>query len=575
MTETRKNDIISQANPVLTVAPSKEETEMLGATTNTNKITALYCRLSQEDMRLGESLSIENQKSMLMQYCKEHHFPNPLYFVDDGYSGTTYDRPGFQSMLDEIEAGNVAVVLSKDLSRLGRNSALTGLYTNFTFPQHGVRYIAINDNYDTADPNSVNNDFAGIKNWFNEFYARDTSRKIRAVQKAKGERGVPLTVNVPYGYVKDPEDSKHWIVDAEAAAVVKRIFQMAMEGRGPSQIATQLTKDEVLTPTAYKQMQGRKTPQSAPVNPYRWQDSTIVNILQRREYTGCTVNFKTYTNSIWDKKQRETPLEDQAIFYGTHEPIITVEVFDKVQQLRQQRHRRSKTGKTSLFSGLVYCGDCGEKMYYCTTNYFEKRQDFFECSVHHKHKADCKTHFIRAVVLEEMVWMHMQTVISYILRYEDHFRKRMQERMRLEGEEKITAWRQQLAKSEKRILELDRLFIKIYEDNAGGKLSDERFSMMSGNYEAEQKRLKADVQQLQQDIQVQERQNENLEKFIQKVHRYEDLTGLTPTALRDMVKAIYISAPDKSSGKRRQDIRISYDEIGFIPLNELMKEETA
>ena len=214
-------------NPVLTVAPqSKEDTTMSGAT---NKITALYCRLSQEDARLGESLSIENQKAILLEYAKKNHFPNPVFFVDDGYSGTNYDRPGFQSMLVEIEAGRVGIVITKDLSRLGRNSALTGLYTNFTFPQYGVRYIAINDNYDTIDPNSVNNDFAGIKNWFNEFYARDTSRKIRAVQKAKGERGVPLTVNVPYGYVKDPENLKHWLVDPEAAAIVKRIFSMCME----------------------------------------------------------------------------------------------------------------------------------------------------------------------------------------------------------------------------------------------------------------------------------------------------------------------------------------------------------
>ena len=573
MTNTANFDIINPTNPVLTVAPIKEETEMLGATKN--KITALYCRLSQEDERLGESLSIENQKAMLLQYAKEHHFPNTVFFVDDGYSGTDYDRPGFQRMLDEIEAGNVAIALSKDLSRLGRNSALTGLYTNFTFPQHGVRYIAITDNYDTADPNSINNDFAGIKNWFNEFYARDTSRKIRAVNKAKGDRGEPLTVHVPYGYKKDPDRPKHWIVDEEAALVVKRILQMAMEGRGPSQIASQLTKDGVLTPTAYKQMQGRNTPHPTPANPCRWQDSTIVNILERREYTGCTVNFKTYTNSIWDKKTRETPLEDQAVFYGTHEAIIPVDVFDKVQELRKQRHRRSKTGKTSLFSGLVYCGDCGEKMYYCTTKDFEKRQDFFECSVHHKHKEDCKTHFIRAVVLEDLVWMHMKTVISYILRYEAHFREMLQMRMRLESEEKIRVWKQQLTKAENRIAELDRLFIKIYEDNASGKLSDERFSMMSVSYEAEQKRLKADVRQLQQDIEVQERQNENLEKFIQKIHKYEDLTGLTPKALRDLISAIYVSASDKSSGKRRQSIRIQYDGIGFIPLDELMKAETA
>ncbi len=244
-------------NPVLTVAPPKEETEMSGAT---NKITALYCRLSQEDERLGESLSIENQKAILLQYAKDHRFPNPAFFVDDGVSGVTFDRPGFQVMLSEVEAGYVAVAITKDLSRLDRNSALTGLYTNFTFPENGVRYIAINDDFDFAEPNSVNNDFAGIKNWFNEFYARDTSRKIRAVQKAKGERGVPLTTNVPYGYVKDPADPKHWVIDPEAAAVVKRIFSMCMEGRGLKQIANQLKADKVLTPAAYKKRQGAVPP---------------------------------------------------------------------------------------------------------------------------------------------------------------------------------------------------------------------------------------------------------------------------------------------------------------------------
>ena len=239
----------------------------------------------------------------------------------------------------------------EDLSRLGRNSALTGLYTNFTFPQNGVRFIAINDNYDTIDPNRVDNDFAGIKNWFNEFYARDTSRKIRAVQKAKGERGVPLTTNVPYGYVKDPENPRRWVVDPVAADVVKRIFAMCMEGRGPKQIANQLKSDKVLTPSAYRALQGIKTPNKKPEDPYDWHSSTVVAILERREYTGCTVNFKTYTNSIWDKKQRDNPLEKQAIFPNTHEAIIEEAVFEKVQQVRQQRHRKTRTGRSSIFSG--------------------------------------------------------------------------------------------------------------------------------------------------------------------------------------------------------------------------------
>ena len=541
----------------------------------TEKITALYCRLSQEDANEGDSNSITNQKDILLRYAKEHRFPNPTFFVDDGYSGTNYDRPGFQQMLSEIEAGKVAVVLTKDLSRLGRNSSLTGLYINFTFPKYSVRYIAINDHFDTIDPNSTDNDVAGIKNWFNEFFAKDTSRKIRAVQKAKGERGVPLTTNVPFGYRKDPEDRTKWIVDEAAALVVKRIFKLCMDGRGPMQIAKLLQAEKVLNPTSYKRREGIKSPSPETADPYHWNTNTVVHILERREYTGCTVNFKTYTNSIWDKKQRETPIEKQAVFYNTHPAIIEQEVFDKVQQIRKQRHRRMKTGKSSLFSGMVYCADCGAKMRYCTTNYFEKRQDHFVCANYRSNTGSCSAHFIRAVVLDELVWMHMKAVIFYVTRYEKHFRAVMEQRLRMSSEEAIRGYKTQLAQAERRLAELDRLFIRIYEDNVSGRITDERFSLMSKTYEDEQAQLKVDIHRLRQEIEVQERQIEDLEKFIQRVHKYEDLQEMTPYALRELVKGIYIEAPDKSSGKRRQGVRISYDLVGFIPVEELLKQETA
>ena len=572
MTNSQNLGTIEATNPVLAVAPLKEETEMLRAT---EKITALYCRLSQEDANEGDSNSITNQKDILLRYAKEHRFPNPTFFVDDGYSGTNYDRPGFQQMLSEIEAGKVVVVLTKDLSRLGRNSSLTGLYINFTFPKYSVRYIAINDHFDTIDPNSTDNDVAGIKNWFNEFFAKDTSRKIRAVQKAKGERGVPLTTNVPFGYRKDPEDRTKWIVDEAAALVVKRIFKLCMEGRGPMQIAKLLQAEKVLNPTSYKRREGIKSPSPETADPYHWNTNTVVHILERREYTGCTVNFKTYTNSIWDKKQRETPIEKQAVFYNTHPAIIKQEVFDKVQQIRKQRHRRTKTGKSSLFSGMVYCADCGAKMRYCTTNYFEKRQDHFVCANYHSNTGSCSAHFIRAVVLEELVWMHMKAVIFYVTRYEKHFRAVMEQRLRMSSEEAIRGYKTQLAQAERRLAELDRLFIRIYEDNVSGRITDERFSLMSKTYEDEQAQLKVDIHRLRQEIEVQERQIEDLEKFIQRVHKYEDLQEMTPYALRELVKGIYIEAPDKSSGKRRQGVRISYDLVGFVPVEELLKQETA
>lgn len=572
-------DINNHSNPVQTVAQPKEDNEMLRAT---DKITALYCRLSVEDTKDEKkngkedlSNSIQNQKAMLLQYARDHRFPHPTFFIDDGYSGVTYDRPGFQKMLDEIEAGHVGAVITKDLSRLGRNSALTGLYINYTFPQNDVRYIAINDHFDSINPNSTDSDIAGIKNWFNEFFAKDTSRKIRAVQKAKGERGERLTVHVPYGYMKNPENPKEWIIDEEAAQVVKKIFTLCMNGRGPSQIADQLEKDKILTPTAYKNKQGVKTPHTEPENPYRWHESTIVNILERKEYIGATVNFKTYTNSIWDKKQRENPEENRVIFYNTHPAIIEQEVFDKVQEIRQQRHRRTATGKSSPFSGLVFCADCKQKLYYSTTKYFEKRQDFFTCSTHRANKDKCSGHYIRAVVLEDLVWNHMKEVISYVTRYEAHFRVEMEQKLRLQSEETIRVYKKRLAQAEKRIVELDRLFIKIYEDNAKGKLNDDRFAMMSKTYEDEQAQLKVEIVNLQKEIEVQERQIEDLEQFIQRARRYTDLTELTPYALRELVKAVYVEAPDKSSGKRKQRVHIEYDLVGYIPVDELIKAEQA
>ena len=498
-----------------------------------------------------------------------------LTAADDGFSGTNYDRPGFQSMLEQVESGKVGIILCKDLSRLGRNSALTGLYTNFTFPQNGVRFIAINDDFDSANPNSVNNDFAGIKNWFNEFYARDTSRKIRAVNKAKGERGVPLTTNVPYGYVKDPENPKHWIIDPEAAKVVKHIFDLCMEGRGPSQIANQLKVEKVPTPTVYQKSHGINPTNAVPEDPYGWHSSTVVHILEHREYTGCTVNFKTYTNSIWDKKKRHNSEEDMAIFYDTHEAIVSEEVFKKVQQIREQRHRKTKTGRTSMFSGLVFCSDCGEKLYYGATNNYKPEGAFFECSLHWKHKEKCSAHFIREKVLNHLVLRHIQLVTGYILRHQQHFISVMEQHLRVESSEKMKIARKQLERNEKRISELKRLFIKIYEDNAKGKLSDERFDMMSQTYEAEQKQLETEVITLRKDLEVQQRQNENIEKFIQKAHKYVGIEELDPYALRELVKAIYVDAPVKINGKRTQHIHIQYDGIGFIPLDELLKEETA
>lgn len=571
MTSEKSYVNIELSNPVQTVALEKEETELLRAT---DKITALYCRLSQEDSLDGESNSIQNQRRILSAYAKERRFPNPVFFVDDGYSGTDFDRPGFQEMLAEIEADHVTVVLTKDLSRLGRNSTMTGMFINITFAKHGVRYIAINDNFDTQNQNSVDYDFGGIRMWFNEYFARDTSRKIRAVQKAKGKRGEHLSGLVPYGYLKDPNDPKKWIVDEEAAKVVKHIFDLCMEGHGPLQIANKLREEKVLTITAYQMREGRNTTHSEPVDPYRWETRSITDILARREYTGCTVNFKTYTNSIWDKTTRENPVENQAIFYNTQPAIIDIDTFEKVQEIREQRHRRTKSGNSHMFSGLVFCADCKSRMSFSSANSDESKW-YFTCSNSRGKDSPCTAHYIRVIVLERLVWHYTQRVINLVLRYEAHFRAVIEQKLQTESAAILKTKHKRLEKAEKRIQELDRLFVRTYEDNVAGKLSDERFATMSRGYEEEQQSLKADAEVLRHEIEVQEQQNQNLELFIERVKKYAELDELTPYAAHELIKAIYVGAPDKSSGRRRQSIYIQYDLIGFIPLDELMKHETA
>ncbi len=587
-----RNDIVT--NPVsMTVAAEKEEKVNTAAKA---KITALYCRLSQEDERLGESMSIQNQKEMLLNYAKENRFSNPVFYVDDGYTGTNFDRPGFQQMLSDMQNGKVSALITKDLSRLGRDSTMVGYYQKYVFPQLEVRYIAVNDNYDSANPNSTDNDMALFKNLFNEFYPLDTSRKIRAVNRMKGESGKTLTTTVPYGYIKDKENGK-WIIDEEAAEVVKRIFSLCLEGRGPNQIANQLTSEKILNPTAYKISKGLPAHNSVKDSPYRWNPNTVVHILERRDYTGCTVAFKTYTNSLWDKKQRRNPVENQIITPGTHEAIIEEETFNKVQIIREKRHRRTKTGKSSIFSGLIYCHDCGARINYCTTKDFESRQDFFECSAHHKNKSACKTHFIRAEVLERLVWEHLKEVISFVYCHEPYFREYMKRVSESVSKQELNSLKKQLSLAENRIAEIDRLYTKTYEDNANGKISDERFRMLSEGYDSEQAKLKSKAIQLQKQIDTQEQNTENLDRFVSLVRSHIEDDGLNGYNLHELIQGIYIEncdvdnntdenidddngeciiyskKPKMSSAKKHRirKIHIKYDFIGFIPVKSLIR----
>lgn len=555
-------DTIGTSNPVLVDCPPMKGAETM--LRQSDKITALYCRLSRDDELQGDSNSIVNQKAILSKYAKENHFPNPQFFVDDGYSGANFDRPSWSELVALIEDEKVGVLIVKDMSRLGRDYLRVGLYTDVLFPEKGVRFIAISNGIDSAQQQE--NDFTPFLNIINEWYCRDTSKKIRAVMKSKGEAGEHLCTNPPYGYMKDPDNKKQWIVDGEAAEVVKRIFALCLDGYGPSQIARILKEDKVITPTIHFQQTGRATRNAPPDNPYNWTSDTIADILERPEYQGHTVNFKTYKQSYKSKRTCYNPEEKWLVFENTHEAIIDADTWARVQELRKNKRRPARTGKTNMFSGIVRCADCGEKLYYCTSKNFEARQDHFVCSTSRlKGKAVCSTHFIRAVVLEQGVLAHMRLTIACVANHEEQFRKAMGAKQKAEAKKELAAKRRQLTQAERRIEELDRLFKRIYEDNANGKLSDSRFQMLADDYEQEQEELREKLLRLNEEINEQEEQSENIDRFISKVRKYLDLDELTPAVLNDMVKAVYVHAPDKSKGHREQQIDISYDLVGILP----------
>ena len=430
--------------------------------------------------------------------------------------------------------------------------------------------------------NQSDNEFAPFLNIINEFYVKDGSKKVRASLKLKGESGEHLTTIPPYGYVKDAENSEQWIVDDEAAQVVKRIFALCMDGNGPTQIARILKEEQVLTPSVYQDKQKRKVRCALPDNPYGWNDSTVSGILERMEYCGHTVNFKTHRQSYKIKKTIENPPDQWNIFRNTHEAIVDEETFDRVQELRRNKRRPAKTGKSNLFSGVAYCADCGEKLYYCTTQNFEERQDHFVCSTSRKKGKDvCGTHFIRAMVLEKGVLKFLQILLWYISDCEDLFCEKLGAK-RKEEFKKVAAKRRQLTQAQRRIEELDRLFKRIYEDNISGKINDSRFQKLSADYEKEQAELTEKMQLWEQEITKQEEEADSIEQFIRRAKKYPELTELTPAVLHDLVNKVYVCAPDKSSGHRVQDVRISLACIGFLPesiitemVNHAVKSRTA
>ena len=551
--------IIPVSNPVMADCLQKGA-EMK----QSEKITAIYCRLSRDDELAGESNSISNQKSIISKFFKDNGLKNLQYFVDDGYSGTNFNRPAWTELLDKIENGEVGALVVKDMSRLGRDYLKVGFYTEVLFVEKGVRFIAINNGIDSQ--NQQDSDFTPFLNIINEWYAKDTSKKIRAVMKSKGESGEYLCTNPPYGYLKDPDNKKRWIVDEEAAKVVEDIFSLCVAGNGPSQIARILKNQQIDTPTIHYQKIGKPIKNCLPMNDYDWDQKTVSEILERPEYLGQTVNFKTHRQSYKIKKTVDNPKEQWRIFPNTHEPIVDEETFNRVQELRKNKRRPTRTGKTNMFSGIVRCADCKEKMYYCTTNNFEKRQDYFICSTSRtKGKEVCETHFIRAIILEQGVLHHIRTVMWLVANYEEKFRAALGAMQKSEMKKALASKKKQVSQIERRIDELDRLFKKVYEDYANQRLSEARYEMLSGDYETEQAELKEKLSALTDEIEQQEEQAENIDKFIAKVKKYLEMTELTPVILNDLVKAVYVHKSKKVDGKRVVDIDISYDFVGILP----------
>lgn len=527
-----------------------------------DNITALYARLSQEDALDGESNSIANQKKILLKYAKDNGFSNPIFFIDDGVSGVTFDRPGWNEMIRLAEAGKVTTVIVKDMSRMGRDYLKVGYYTESFFAECDIRYIAINDG---VDSDKGDNEFTPFRNLFNDFYARDTSKKIRTVMRAKGNAGEHLCTNPPYGYMKSPDNKKQWIVDEEAAAVVKRIFDLCVAGKGPMQIAKILTADKVLTVKAYYAKRDGKT---MPDNLYRWDYKSISGILERPEYTGCTVNFKTYSKSHKLKKRLQNTPENYRIFPNTQSAVIEEKVFERVQGLRANKRRPTKTGRQGLFSGLLYCADCGEKLYFCTTNSFSPKQEHYVCSNYKSNTGTCSAHFIREETLTLFVRQRIFDVTAMFFDDIQGFQNMVYQQRFEEAEKAIKQKKKELEQAKKRIAELDRIFKRIYEDDISGTISHERFLKLSAEYEAEQKELTEFVKAEKTAVDTYEQDRTDFDSFAAIIRKYVGIRELTPTIVNEFVKKIVVHAPDKSSGHRRQKIEIVWNFIGELEQDE-------
>ena len=530
----------------------------------TDKITALYCRLSQEDMQAGESMSIQNQKIILQKYADEHLFFNTRFFVDDGVSGVSFEREGLQEMLKEVEAGHVSTVITKDLSRLGRNYLKTGELIEIIFPEYEVRYIAISDNVDTA---REDNEFTPLRNWFNEFYARDTSKKIRAVKKAKAERGERVNGQSPYGYIIDPENRNHLLPDPETAHVVRKIFEMYVHGDRICEIQKWLRDNEIITVAElqYQRTGKSRHPRPRPDCKCNWSDKTIYDILARKEYLGHTYTGKSYKVSYKSKKTKRIPEEQQHFFPNTHEPLIDQETFDLAQKRIETRHRPTKNEEIDIFSGVLFCADCGHKMFVQAGAGTPERKHGYTCSRYRNRIRSgviCTTHYIRKTVLKELVLADMQRVMGYAKENEAEFIATASKYGEQAAQKAAAEQRKELDKAETRMSELDTIFRKLYEDNALGKISDTQFAFLTSGYEDEKNALMPRIVELRAAIDTITERTADVRRFLAIVRKYTEIDELTYENVHEFIDRILIHELDKETNTR--EIEILYSFVGKV-----------
>ena len=523
-----------------------------------DKITALYCRLSRDDELAGESNSIKNQKLILSKYAEDNKFQNIKFFVDDGYSGTTFTRPAFMKMMELAENGQVGTIIVKDHSRLGRNRLIVGQLLEEDFVRLNIRYIAIMDNIDSS---KGLNDFLPIQDWFNEMHAKNTSQKVRAVLKNKGESGISLANNVPYGYKKDENDKTKWLIDEPSAEVVKEIYSLFIQGHGTCEIARILRERKILTPSEYN---ASINTNSNTEYQYKWCGTTVAGIIDRQEYIGDTVNFKCTTRSYKDKTKVKILKEDRKIFKNTHEPIIDEYTWNIAKQLRNNRKKPTRSGKKSIFSGLLFCNDCSKKMYFQSPVTDLKAKDHYRCSSYKHDTSICTSHYISDDILQVIVLENIQRVVSYIKSYEDLFIQEQLAKSTQDELKHISKNKKELEQAKKRVIEIDNLFMHIYEDNVSGKITDDRFRNLSFNYDNEQKELKAKIEQLSKDIENTEKKDTDITQFISNVKKYTEITELTPEILNELIEKILSHQAEKIDDKTVQEIDIDYRGVGII-----------